>query len=114
MMLMAGGGVVAVGGLAIGGAMAGLSIATFGYAIAQAGTALIKGSPESVVARIRTERNGLVHVRRRHLGETSIGRGPDGSLVLDLRFKNVRATFTGSAAERIASLVVPNENRYGV
>src|SRR5260370_42595610 len=106
MMLMAGGGVVAVGGLAIGGAMAGLSIATFGYAIAQAGTALIKGSPESVVARIRTERNGLVHVRRRHLGETSIRRGHNGSLVLALRVKHDRATFTGGQAERIAPTCV--------
>lgn len=112
-LLVAGGGAAALGAVVVGGAVAGVSVGGFSWMIAQAGQRVIHGSPESVVARIRTEQHGLVHVRRRHLGETSIGRAADGSLALNLRFKNGQGRFTGEEAARIAAIIVPKVNRFG-
>ncbi len=112
-LLLTGGGVAAVGAVFIGGAVAGASIGGFAWMWAQAGQNLIRGSPESVVARIRTDEAGLVQVRRRHLGGTSVMRGSDGHLALNLRFKGGEHLFTGREAERIASILLPKVNRYG-
>ena len=37
----------------------------------------------------------------------------DGSLAIDLRYKNGKSRFIGREAERIASIVVPKVNRFG-
>jgi hypothetical protein len=112
-IFIVGGGVAALGALITGGAIAGIGIGGFGWLIGRAGMGIIRGNPESVVARIRTEEHGLVHVRRRHLAETTIGRATDGSLAINLRFKNGAARFEGREAQRIASIVVPKVNRFG-
>ncbi len=112
-LLVAGGGVAAVGAIATGGAIAGVGIGAFGWLMAQMGQRLVTGDPEQVVAKIRTENAGLIHVRRRHLGESSIARAVDGSMSLYLRFKNGSAHFDGREAERIASIVLPKVNRFG-
>jgi hypothetical protein len=112
-LLVAGGGVAAVGALVAGGAVAGVSVGAFGWMFAQLGKNLIYGSPETVVARIRTTSDGIVDVRRRHLAESTIGATDDGALSLYLRFKNGSAEFTGAEAERIASIVLPKVNRFG-
>jgi len=112
-LVAAGAGVVAIGALATGGAIAGVGIGAFGWVIAQLGQTIVRGNPEDVVAKIRTDQAGLVHVRRRHLAESAISRADDGSLSLYLRFKNGSATFQGREAERIASIVLPKVNRYG-
>src|SRR5438045_2695 len=49
-MLIAGAGVTALGGLAVGGAVAGVGIGGFGWLLARAGRRVIEGSPEAVVA----------------------------------------------------------------
>jgi hypothetical protein len=112
-LLIAGGGVTALAGVIVGGAVAGVGIGGFVGGAYQVGRAIVHGSPETVVAKIRTEQYGLVHVRRRHLAESSIGRAGDGTLALDLRFKNGSGRFTGREAERIAAIVVPKVNRFG-
>lgn len=112
-LLIAGSSVTALGAVVAGGAIAGVGVGGFGWMIAQWATRIVQGSPESVVATIRTERMGLVQVRRRHLAETMISPGPDGSLSLDLRFKNGSGHFEGPEAARIASIVVPKVNRFG-
>lgn len=112
-MLMAGGGLVGVGALVAGGAAAGVAVGGFGFLIAQMGQALIHGRGEAVVARVRTDRHGIVDVRRRHLAESSIGTDDNGALRLALRFKHGAAEFTGAEAERVASIVLPKVNRYG-
>ena len=94
-MLVAGAGVTALGAVIVGGAVVGAGVGGFAWLIAQAGRAIVHGRPQTVVARIRTESEGLVLVRRRHLAETSVSRADDGSLAIDLRFKNGRARFTG-------------------
>ena len=112
-ILLTGGGLAGVGALVAGGAAAGMVVGAVGWGIAQAVSSLIYGNPESVVARIRTESNGLIHVRRRHLAESSLAPGSDGSLAINLRFKDGAARFEGAEAQRIAAIVVPKINRFG-
>lgn len=112
-LLIVGGGVGALGAVIIGGAVAGVSIGGFGWMLAQTGRLLVRGSPDKVVATVRTQQGRLLEVRRRHLGETSLARATDGSLALNLRYKNGQSTFTGREAERIASIVLPKVNRFG-
>lgn len=109
----AGAGVAAVGALVVGGAVAGMAIGGFAYLLMRAGHHVIHGSPEAVVARIRTTEHGVVDVRRRHLAESAIAPADDGGLSVYLRFKNGSAQFTGPEAERVASIVIPKVNRFG-
>ena len=112
-MLIAGGGIAALSAVVVGGLTAGIGIGGFGWMLANSGRAIIEGSAETVVAKIRADSGRMMQVRRRHLGETVMGRAADGELALSLRFKNGRADFKGREAERIASIVVPKVNRYG-
>lgn len=88
-LLVAGGGVTVLTAAIVGGAAAGVGMGSFGWGLAQVGRAIVYGRAETVVAKIRTEHDGIVQVRRRHLGESSLGRG------------------------RIASIIVPKLNRFG-
>ena len=112
-MLIAGAALGAVGAVVVGGSLAGVGIGGFGWMISNIGRTAIKGNPETVVARIKTENQGTVAVRRRHLAETTIERGQNGPIAVNLRFKNGSARFDGEEAQRIASIVVPHTNRYG-
>lgn len=112
-MLIAGGGIAVLGAAVSAGAAAGIGIGGFGWMLVQSGRAIIRGSPQQVVAQVRTESGNIVHVRRRHLGETMLGTAPDGSMAIHLRYKNGQATFVGREAQRIASIVVPKVNRFG-
>jgi hypothetical protein len=111
--LVAGGGIAAVAGIYIGGAVAGIGIGGFIGGGTSIINVLVNGRSNTVVAKIRTEEHGLIHVRRRHLGESMIGREADGSLALNLRFKNGEGRFIGREAERIAAIVMPKVNRFG-
>src|SRR5437763_5775517 len=73
----------------------------------------IHGGTETIVARVRTEAGQVLPVRRRHLAESMLSRGSDGTLAIDLRYKNGHARFEGPEAVRIASVVVPAVNRFG-
>jgi hypothetical protein len=112
-LLVAGSGVAALGTVVAVGAGAGIGVGVFGWMLAQLGQRIVRGSPEEVVAKIRTDNAAVMHVRRRHLGESSITRAGDGSMSLYLRFKNGSARFEGRDAERIASIVIPKVNRFG-
>jgi hypothetical protein len=113
-LLLTGGGLAAVGAVVVGGAIAGVGIGGFGWLIAQSGSRLVRGNPEEIVARIRSESHGMMHVRRRHLAESSLTVTDAGSLAIDLRFKGPRtARFEGAEAHRIASILVPKVNRFG-
>jgi len=112
-MLLAGAGVISMGGIFAGGAIAGIAIGSFAWMFGHAGTAIIHGRADEVVARIRTETAGTIDVRRRHLAETRIVRGSDAPIALDLRFKNGEARFEGREALRIAGTLMPHVNRFG-
>src|SRR5690348_2514377 len=112
-LFIAGGSVAAIGALVAGGAAAGVSIGGFGWMLAQGVRAAVRGSPETVVAKIRSQYGTVMPVRRRHLKETTIGRASDGSMEINLRYKNGQSVFTGREAERIAAIVIPKVNRFG-
>ena len=113
-LLLTGGGLAAVGAVIVGGTIAGVGIGGFGWIIAKSGSHIVRGNPEEVVAKIRSEQYGMMQVRRRHLAETSLSVADDGSLAIDLRFKGPRmARFEGAEAHRIASILVPKVNRFG-
>jgi hypothetical protein len=112
-IMMTAGGLAAVGALFTGFAVAGIGVGGFAWVFANSGKSLIRGNPEEIIARIPTDRNGVVQVRRRHLAETSLSRSDDGQLAIDLRFKNGSDRFVGREAERIASIILPKVNRYG-
>src|ERR1700712_4562797 len=54
-MIIAGGGIAAISAVVIGGATAGVGIGSFGWLISQVGKGLVHGSPEKVVAKIKTD-----------------------------------------------------------
>lgn len=112
-LIVAGGGVVALTAAIAGSAAAGIGIGGMAWSFGQAGQALIHGRANSIVAKIRGEYGNVMHVRRRHLAESSIEREGDGTLALNLRYKNGQHRFTGREAERIAAIVVPQVNRFG-
>jgi hypothetical protein len=112
-MIIAGAGIGALSALVIGGVTAGVGIGGFGWMLARAGGTIIRGSPDKVVARIRTPSGQTIGVRRRHLLETSIVPGTNAPFAIDLRYINGGARFEGADAMRIASIVVPAANRFG-
>ena len=112
-ILVAGAGLAAIGAIVVGGAVAGVSMAGFGWVFGQLGQRAVWGSQEAVVAKIRTESGQVLPVRRRHLAESTLSRGSDGTLAIDLRYKNGQSRFEGPEAMRIMSIVVPAVNRFG-
>ena len=112
-LLIAGGGVAAIAGLVVGGVTFGVSLGGFGWAFTQLARTVIQGGENTVIAKVRTDTGRVLHVRRRHLSESRLSRGSDGTLALDLRYKNGESRFEGPEAMRIASIVVPAVNRFG-
>ncbi len=112
-LLIAGAGVAALGAAVAAPALAGMSMGGMGWMYYQMGRSIVYGRADGVVAKVRTNHHGIVDVRRRHLAESNLGRAKDGSLQLDLRFKNGSEVFTGPEAERVAAIVVPKLNRFG-
>jgi hypothetical protein len=112
-VLIAGAGLAALGGVAIGGGALGVSVGGFGWVIAQLGRTAIHGGEETVVAQIRTASGEVLPVRRRHLAESTLAPASGGALAIELRYKNGQARFEGPEALRVASLVVPAVNRFG-
>jgi hypothetical protein len=109
----AGAGIGALGAAIVAPAIAGMSVGGLGFMYVQMGRRVIYGDPNSVVAKIKSHEGRMMHVRRRHLAESSIGKTEDGSMALRLRYKNGESTFTGPEAERIAAIVIPKLNRFG-
>lgn len=112
-LLIAGGGLALLGGVVVGGIAAAGAIGPSAWIIGRLATSIINGRPDQVVATLPTDGHGLVSVRRRHLNETTISRAADGSMAIDLRFKNGQARFEGREAERVASIIIPKVNRFG-
>lgn len=112
-LLIAGGSLALLGGVVVGGIAAAGAIGPSAWLISRLGASIINGRPEEIVATIPTDGHGLVSVRRRHLNETMISRADDGSMAIDLRFKNGQARFEGREAEKVAAIVIPKVNRFG-
>ena len=112
-LVLAGGGIGALGLGIAGGAMAGLAVGMFGGVAAGAMETIVNGRAERVVARLRTESAGDVAVRRRNLAETRLVAGADGPLAVDLAFHGGTARLDGREALRVAGALMPHVNRYG-
>ena len=112
-MLMVGAGLGALGAIIAGGAAVGIGVGGFGWLIARAGSGIVRGNPETVVARIRAPNGDVLRVRRRHLLETSIEPAEGGLLAVNLRFAGGSQRFEGEQAMHVASRVVPAANRFG-
>lgn len=112
-MLLVGGGLGVLGAIIAGGAAVGVGIGGFGWLIARAGAGIVRGNPETVVARIKATDGDLLRVRRRHLLETSIEPGENGPLAVNLRFAGGSRRFEGEQAMHVASRIVPAANRFG-
>jgi hypothetical protein len=112
-LILAGAGLAAIGVGIVGGAVAGASIAAFGGGIGQLAQNIVHGRDDKVVARLTTESQGTISVRRRHLAETRIVPGTDAPIALQLRFKNGEALFEGREALRLAGALLPHINRFG-
>jgi hypothetical protein len=112
-IMIAGGGLAALGVAIAGGVMAGISVGVFGSVFGNVVTSTLSGRPEQVVARLRTDAAGTIAVRRRHLAETRLVRGTDGPLALELRFKGGETRVEGREALQIAGSLMPHVNRYG-
>src|SRR5690606_17678585 len=94
-LLLAGAGLTALGGLAVGGLAMGISIGGFGWSIVQLGRLAIHGGDETIVARVPTEDGKVLPVRRRHLAESTLAHASDGALAIELRYKNGMSRFEG-------------------
>ena len=111
--LIAGGSLALLGGVVVGGIAAAGALGPSAWLISRLGASIINGRPNEVVATLPTDGHGIVRVERRHLNETQISRAADGSMAIDLRFKNGQARFEGREAEKVAAAVIPKVNRFG-
>ena len=112
-MLMVGAGLGALGAIVAGGAAVGVGVGGFGWLLARVGSGIVRGNPETVVARIRAPGGDVLRVRRRHLLETSIEPAESGLLAVNLRFAGGSRRFEGEQAMHVASRIVPAANRFG-
>src|SRR5262249_20686826 len=103
-ILIAGAGIGALGALVVGGVTVGVGIGGFGWLLARAGSTIVRGNPEGIVARVKTAEGETLRVRRRHLLETRIRPGKDAPFAVDLRYVNGQSHFEGVDAMRIASI----------
>lgn len=112
-MLVVGAGLGALGAIIAGGAAVGIGVGGFGWLIARAGSGIVRGNPETVVARIRAPNGDVLRVRRRHLLETSIEPAESSQLAVNLRYAGGSRRFEGEQAMHVASRIVPAANRFG-
>jgi hypothetical protein len=112
-LLIAGGGLALLGGLALGGAAAGVGVASFGGIMTQAVKLITRGRPGTVVARVPVG-GEVLPVKRKYLSRTAIVESREGApFALELRLKERVVTFDGRDASRAAGLLLPAANRFG-
>jgi len=112
-LAIVGAGLGALGAIIAGGAVVGVGVGSFAWMIGNAGKGIVRGSPETVVAKIKAPNGEVMSVRRRHLLETSIEPGESSPLAVTLRYKNGQARFEGEQALHVASRIIPAANRFG-
>ncbi len=112
-LAIVGAGLGALGAIIAGGAVVGVGVGSFAWMIGNAGKGIVRGSPETVVAKIKGPDGEVMAVRRRHLLETSIEPGESSPLAVTLRYKNGQARFEGEQALHVASRIIPAANRFG-
>ena len=112
------GGVVGAASLVIvGGAWMGASMASFAGIYANGGMwdALVNGSPDKKIAKVRTSDGRVLDVRRRHARMTSLINPSVSGEPMALRLEHLGGTdiLTGADASRAAQQLLPAVNRFG-
>jgi len=110
---MVGAGLGALGVLVVGGVTAGVGIGGFGWLISRAGMGIVRGSGETVVAKIKAPNGETLRVRRRHLLETTIEPGAHEPLAVNLRYAGGQTYFEGAQAMHVASRIITAAYRFG-
>lgn len=107
----------AVGVVLVGGAWAGVSIASFAGVYANAGIwdRLLHGKPTEVVARVRGAGGEMLEVQRQHARMSALLRpeSTDAAFTMRLEHKGGAVVLTGAEAARAAQQVLPTVNRFG-
>jgi hypothetical protein len=112
-ILIAGGGLALLGGVVLGGAAAGVGVASFGGVMAQAIKIITRGRAGAVVARVPTGA-GVLPVQRKDLSRTAIvASGQGAPFALEIRLKERLVTLDGREATRAAGMLLPAANRFG-
>jgi hypothetical protein len=103
-----------LGAMAIGGAAAGIGIASFGGIFVNLGQRIVKGNEKAVVARIPGPDGDVREIRRKNLEHVSLtpGRGAV-EFAISIKVKTDTLHYTGDRALRVAGVLLPSINRYG-
>jgi hypothetical protein len=112
-LTLVGAGLGALGVIVVGGVSAGVGIGGFGWLISRAGMSIVRGSGDTVVAKIKAPSGETLRVKRRHLLETTIEPGAHEPLAVNLRYSGGQTYFEGPQAMAIASRLIPAANRFG-
>lgn len=113
-VVKAGLGLGAFGLVLAGGAAAGVGIGSFAWFLWQAGERIVKGNPETTVARLPLDEGRHHEVRRERLGRVKLFAGDDArSWLLSVPKGKRSIDFRGEAAVRAAGLLLPPMNRFG-
>ncbi len=107
----------AFGAVLIGGAWAGVSIASFAGIYANSGIwdRVINGSPDAEIAKVLDANGTVLDVRRRHARMSALLQPAITGEPLSLRLEHKEGTtvLTGAAAARAAQQLLPTVNRFG-
>jgi len=106
-------GLGALGAVAVGGAVAGIGIGSFGWIIGQMGERIVKGSPERIVARLTVPDAGEIKVRGKHLGLLTIVGLGESTWKLGVPHRKDIVTLQGDTAVRALGKLLPQLNRFG-
>ena len=106
-------GLGALGAVVVGGAFAGVGIASFGWLIGQMGERIVKGSPERVVARVPVPQVGEVTVKGKHLSNLQLVSSGNDRWQLGLPYRKQIVTLEGDPAIQALGKLLPQLNRFG-
>jgi len=106
-------GLGALGALAVGGAVAGIGIGSFGWIIGQMGERIVTGSPERIVARLTTPDAGEIIVRGKHLSHLQLIGARDAGWQLGVPHRKGIVTVQGDSAVQAMGKLLPELNRFG-
>jgi hypothetical protein len=133
-LLKVGVGLGSLGAVVVGGAAAGVGIASFGGLLVNMGQRIVKGSPDALVARVAVPGGERLAIKRKHLPKVQLLRDEDAGWALGLprpdsrkfpwQFKpgagfragqadDLLVRLSGEQAIRVAGQLLPQINRFG-
>jgi hypothetical protein len=102
-----------LGAVLVGGAAAGIGIASFGGIIVNLGQRIVKGDEKAIVARVPGLDGDVREIRRKHLEKIRIMPRGEADFDLSIEMKTDTVHYTGDRALRVAGVLLPSLNRFG-